>query len=594
MTSNDGIHSDGLKLMARPWPFSDFVYPVADPADPSHRASPGNDPTCIHFSGLGLFGSELLATAEALTALLRSGRLTIPDILSGTGYFTAILSAGGERLFVTDLLGLEHLYIHDGPRGQIVSNRLHALVVHLRSEEIPRKLNVDYAAMALWSKHAFFRQCHAHGLAIDGVSLVPMDSYLAVSGGRMEVRKKPVLAEAFGGVERPYEALIEEAAHQIARNVAAIRGSGLFDNVSADLSGGRDSRVVFGALVHLGVAGETPTVTRDLPGTRDLKCALRIVEAYKAPFYTGDPDGPPAFAETPEDALNQWRSYYMGMYHKMALMPWSVRGADRRTIRLTGGSGGIYRSVWSNWLSPALSEVRPEETLNVLFERLLPEYPTAHRVRAAAALSECILPLPGETAVEKLDNHYLYFRNRTHFGMRAQRIQAIGPTWSPLVAPALLLASRKLSWEQRRTGKAEFDVLDRLAPELNFFKYEGDPWPKELLASSRWKGERKLGTAADLDDVVRRWREAQTELAGSVARRRSATARAFNFADAKMLARTATAESLERLMASSEELSAILGPRFVTDTMDQFDRANEKHCLLLTSKVTSLSDLLLD
>lgn len=593
MTDSGGGHSGDLRLVARPWPFSDFVYQVADSAASPHGASPGNAPTCIHFSGLGLFGSEVLATAEGLTTLLRTGRLTIADVLSGTGYFTAILSTGDEVLFVTDLLGFEHLYVHDGPRGWTISNRLHALVEHLRAENTARKLNVNYAAMVLWSKHAFLRQCHAHGLAIEGLSLVPMDCYLVVSRGRIEYRKKPVLAEVFGGVQDSYETLIEAAADQIARSISAIRSSSLFDDVSTDLSGGRDSRVVFGALVHLGVATEVPTVTRDLPGTRDLKCALRIVETYKAPFHTGDPEAPWMFAETPEDALCQWRSYYMGMYHKMSLTPWSVRGAYRRSIRLTGSSGGIYRSVWSNWLSRSLSETAPGETLDALFERMFPQYPTQHRRGAAEALSDCILSLPGRSALEKFDNHYLYFRNRMHFGMRAQRTQVSGLTWSPLVCPALLLASRKLDWEQRRTGKAVFDVQDRLAPELNFFKYEGDPWPAEFLAGSRWKGDRKPGRTIDLDDVERRWQEAQAKLASAAASRRDKAARPFTSAEARVVARARTAESLERLMASSEELSAILGPRFIADTMDQFDRANDKHWLLLTSKITSLSDLVL-
>jgi hypothetical protein len=580
-------------VVARPWPFSDFVFDAATGTGSALRHANDDLPACLHFSGIGLFGKEVLSSAEALTERLRTGRLSVADLLSATGYFTAVLSAKGEVFILTDFLGLEHLYIYDGARGQIISNRLHALIDHLKTEKIERKLNTTYAAMALWSGHAFFRQCHAHDLAVEGVSLVPMDRYLVVANGRVELRQKSQFAEAFGGVDRSYESLIDEAAHEILNNVAAISDSGLFEVVSADLSGGRDSRIVFGALVNLGRASRTPIVTYDVPGTHDLKHALRIVAHYGAPIYADDADSLEAFVETPEHALRQWRSYHMGMYHKMALSPWSLRGAGPRSIRLTGGCGEVYRSFWSRWLSRALAQAKPDDTINAVFDRVLPDYPSAHRHSAADAFARAIMSLPGDTAIEKLDNHYLFFRNRTHFGMRAQRIQVKGISWSPLVSPSLFLASRKLPWDQRRTGKVLFDVLDRLAPELNFFKYDGDPWPEEVLAGSRWRGQRRPAAGVDRDAIELRWREAQAESARATASRRRAVGRPFKTAEAKVLARAETKAALEQIISASPELASILGPRFLPETMERFDESDQKHWLLLTSKIVSLADLAL-
>ncbi len=589
----DGFSPSLSGVLAKPWPFVDFVYDVAAGTGIDIPEIPGGNLICLHFSGLGLFGNELLSSADDLSERLRGGRLTLPDLISGTGYFTLVLLDRGELLFLTDFLGLEHLYIYDGPRGAIISNRLHATIAYLQAEKIERKLNVTYAAMALWSGHAFFRQCHAHELAVSGLSLVPVDCYLAVANGRVQTRRKPLLAEAFEGVSGSYDSLLDEAADQIMNSVAAIGDSGRFDLVYADLSGGRDSRIVFGALSRLGKIAATPIRTKDIPGSSDLKNALRIVEYYRAPIYAGDPSGPEISVEEPAYALRQWRSYYMGMYHKTSVAPWSIRGAGR-SVRLSGGCGEIYRSFWSQWLSRALAEAKPHETIDVVFERLLPDYPQAHRRAAAAAFADCILSLPGETAVEKLDNHYLFFRNRTHFGMRAREIQVTGFSWAPLVSPALLLASRKLPWDQRRTGKVLFDVLDRLAPELNHFKYDGDPWPKEFLRASRWKGPRKLGTDFDREAIEGRWRDAQAATARASATRQRVTARPFTPAGIKPLARSETAEALERIISFSPELASILGPRFAEETLALFDRSDEKHWLLLMSKIVSLSDLVLD
>jgi hypothetical protein len=60
------------------------------------------------------------------------------------------------------------------------------------------------------------------------------------------------------------------------------------------------------------------------------------------------------------------------------------------------------------------------------------------------------------------------------------------------------------------------------------------------------------------------------------------------------MARAAASDALERLLSSSPELAAILGPTFHAGMMERFDRANEKHWLILTSKMLSLSDLVLD
>ena len=89
---------------------------------------------------------------------------------------------------------------------------------------------------------------------------------------------------------------------------------------------------MFGALISLGLATDVPTVTYDVPDTRDLKCALRIIASYQAPIYSGQPERAGIFAETADDALREWRSYYMGMYHKMSA-PLLVRCAERTAGR---------------------------------------------------------------------------------------------------------------------------------------------------------------------------------------------------------------------------------------------------------------------
>lgn len=577
-------------VVPRLWPFADFLFEPDPPGSVALSPPVDGSKACFHFSGLARIGGVIVASAADLEVLLARGAATLPDLLSATGHFTAVLRIGEELLFLNDLLGLEHFYVYESAAGPIISNRLHLLVERLREKGEARRINLPFAATMLATTHAFFSQVHDHELALAGVFLVPMDRYPVMQAGRLSYRPKPVVAEAFEA-RGDYESLVDKAAEDIIASIQALRQSGLFDQFAVDLSGGRDSRVVFSAILKLGLLPVTPVDTRHVPGTTDLRNALRIGEHYGASWFAEARDAPPLFPVDAAEALAQWRSYYAGMYHRFYPLAYSTRGADLRLLRLTGACGGAFTAVWSKWVRKQLDSPTREEALAAVFVRLAPDIPAEYRPAALEAFSRTILAVPGESLGEKLDNHYLFFRDRMHFGMRAYSANQSHSTWAPLVSPFLLLASRSLPWPERRDSRVLFDVLARIVPELNFFPYEGRPVPKRFLPRhppKPWKG-------VNIAKAKERWKEVQAvRLQGLAARRRSAGS-SFSRDGLKANARAVVSDTWPRLAAAIPELEAAVGPGFFDRTLRSFDDTdNDKSWRLATSKITALADLLIE
>jgi len=575
-------------VVERPWPFADFVFDVA-----SFAAADANptDGICLHFSGFALVGAVVLSSAAELNECMARGTVTPADLLSASGYFTAVLRHGSEVWFVNDLLGLEHIYVCEHAAGAIVANRLHLLIDEMRRRSIERRVNLPFVATTLSSRHPFFSQCHDRELAISGVSLVPVDRFACVRDGRLAYRSKPILAAAFAGGDGDYEVLLDRAADEILAAVTSARRCGLFNHFAADLSGGRDSRVVFGAILRLGLLPETPILSRHVEGSRDLRCALRIVGHYGATLLGEEPDAPSIYPVDAATALLRWRSLYCGMYHNFNPSTSSARGAGMRSLRFTGACGEVYSAFWSKWAGSLLDLPTSEEALDGILGKFAPDLAPHYRGQALQAFAECLTALPGETLGEKLDNHYVFFRNRMHFGLTAFHAYDAQSPWMALVSPSLLMASRKIPWKQRRDGKVMFDVLARLAPDLNFFPYDGKPWPDTVLP----KKVGNPGKSVDVDAMKVQWDAAQVARSQVFARQRDGRGGGFTAGEMKTHARDVTTSVWTRISKELPQLTAALDSRFIDKSLRSFeDPEDDKSWRLATSKITSVADMLLE
>jgi len=101
------------------------------------------------------------------------------------------------------------------------------------------------------------------------------------------------------------------------------------------------------------------------------------------------------------------------------------------------------------------------------------------------SLNDSISTIPGATVFEKLSNHYLWFRNRFHYGISNYNAYDNAIEWSPYQSADLLKAAIGTPFDFRVKKNVMFDIADQLVPLLNFIEFDDGKWPDSLLSRSR-------------------------------------------------------------------------------------------------------------
>ena len=398
--------------------------------------------------------------------LLGPRRLRQSPSRLGSGSYTIIDLSSEVATVQPDPFGMCATYVS----RDFVTNRLHlAAIVH-------PEINVDNALSVTYNDGGFSFSLNSFGTPLRGVSLLPVGASVRVTSDRVEV------IETDFGVDdilepSEYWELIEQGAEEIVENVVAVVESGL--PVFADVTGGRDSRVVFGALVAAGLQRDVVFNTITNPATpelrEDLEIGTGLVSLYGGSY--GDRPRAVAYAEHSVDQnLQRRRSQILGTYHW--IVPTDLRPVVSvtkvPTIRMLGGGGELYRDYWGALL---FSSVDPE---SMATEDVMRDMLVRHRGKAlgsmyferyASDLVGTFMALPGSSVGHKLDAHYLNFRNRFHFGLRQSSPESMS-TINVATSRALLNASRGLPASERSTGRVLFDVTRVFDEKLAHYRYD--------------------------------------------------------------------------------------------------------------------------
>jgi hypothetical protein len=138
-------------------------------------------------------------------------------------------------------------------------------------------------------------------------------------------------------------------------------------------------------------------------------------------------------------------------------------------IRMMGGSGEMLRDYYQRFFTAVAPDAAatPDNIARIVARRI-PKY-LKHKPTITEALEETFAHIPGQTIGEKLDGHYMAFRNRYHFGPSIKRDQL---TLSPIASPSLLRAARGLPPAEKATGRVLFDVTQALCERLPYYPHD--------------------------------------------------------------------------------------------------------------------------
>lgn len=405
-------------------------------------------------SGLGILDGEFLIGPRRIKEMPTS---------FGCGGYAFVDVSSDVASVVPDPFGMHPVYAGSG----IVTNRLHLAAM------LVRDLNFGAALASTYNEGVFSFSFNTRSTPVLGVDLLGV-------GERVSIRNEIVVdsSDVVLGFDQAdpgtYEYYIERGAREIISNVEAVLDSGL--PVVCDITGGRDSRIVFGALVALGRVSEVSfnTIANNPELNSDLLIGSGLVAKYGGSYEVDETlAGYAQFRD--EDPFLKRRSQVFGSYHFVT--EGEVRTVNPiiqgYSIRMLGGGGELYRDYYQSLFSSVDQTSLSCDALieNMLYSHhgtvfgsdFLPEYLSDFK-----RTFDC---LPGETIGHKLDAHYLNFRNRFHFGARGSSGGSMLVV-NPALSKWVLRAARSLPLTEKASGRVLFDLIRAMDEELAFLPFD--------------------------------------------------------------------------------------------------------------------------
>lgn len=467
----------------------------------------------------------------------------------GAGSYTIVDLADDAAQVKPDPFGMNVTYISD----LFITNRLHLAAI------VADRIDLNAAITSLYNDGGFSFSFNAFQTPVSGVSILAAGASAIVQNGRVSVVHNNDESDYEPHSPEAYWRLIEKGAAEVVANVTAVASSGL--PVFADITGGRDSRVVFGALVAAGLQDRVVFNTIANPSTPGLKADLEIGTGLVSRYggsYSERPRAVGYAVHSVAQNIERRRSQVFGAYHW--IVPSDIRPVSTLTktptIRMLGGGGELYREYWQPLLftsADSNAASTPDEFDQLLTKHRGASLPSGLFPRYLSYLTTSLMALSGQTVGQKLDAHYLNFRNRFHFGPRQSSPQNM-MSINVATAPSLLAAYRGLPAVERASGRVLFDVIRTLDEQLAFLPFDS-PNDERIFDSTYHRPSRYQSSALTLDPAV--------ELATDVLDTRNFQRAAYPTAEVADFEKTLDQEideSIEIISSAGSPFSFLLGP----------------------------------
>ncbi len=438
-----------------------FIYPDSDEIK--------TDRIELLFSGTAISSGGMLI---GYNDIKRASGINNLDI----GQFSQV-SVGKDGVTAkTDVFGHGQVFTYSSNSYSLISNRCHLLAMIIKEIGDQLYLNKNIARTFLLGDSVLFsQQLSADECLTEGVSLMRPDKVVTLKDGNAIFYENTDFTRIFAGLHENHSIYVDEGVSQLVDICKSVIEDNRFSKVLVDLSGGKDSRMVFAAVNQVNNwRDKCRIVANHVPNSQDLEIACGLVDIFNASFNDGTPI--PKIPLTLNENTDIWRSYFFGLYHRMGAFGWSHRGENLSTVNLSGGNGEAARGFWSKIFERQISEFDLD---NVSIEDV-----AAKIVRSCfnknlmntddviEQFSSTLESMPRTHILDKLDLHYIYFRNRAHFGMRAFSSYSTQQTVFPLLSPSLVKAAWSLSPSERISKKIISETLNRMNPVWTAFAFD--------------------------------------------------------------------------------------------------------------------------
>lgn len=415
----------------------------------------------VFFQGYCFVGNDYIYGQDGALKYYSENYKEIPA--GEDGCYISVENEGAGYKFKNDYHGYKKIFYYWSEKEWAVSNSISLIVKYLRNRGVSVKPNYSQLA-AMSANGMLMQQLMTYDTIVRNIHFLPSGCTLKIGD-----KLSPVIEKN----ENKVNDLSYEQSLSLYINVWVSRMETLLISnkvkVSADLTGGVDSRVILAMLLAAKkrLNGENIYFPRLGCGSiagdlKDLEIAKLICNAFS--LELNGPTYKNSNILSSEESLASWRDLCLGIYHPIYL---PKKAANPLMIHFGGGGGGNHRQVYdkNNLFSTK------EDAIEYYSQSISPKWLSLEFEQSLYETFKYIELTTGSDNVQSLlIEHYRSFRNRLHAGRSPQ----YSVTFSPLGSSYLDVASSTLGVHQKKSAQVNYDVIASLKYELLNLPFDKD------------------------------------------------------------------------------------------------------------------------
>lgn len=415
------------------------------------------------------------------------------------GSYSYVVASGSRVEIGNDYFGTGKLYCFESETEYIISNNYHLVLLLMKDLGIAGQLDIDASVALMCKQGQIFQQSMFRKREILGTYMLPVDEKVIIKKSGWKTKKKSI-AKAINlpSLKINKDALLDRGIQEVSDNIKIVLDDVRLKNVVVDLTGGLDSRVVYGAATkfpdHKGrilINTSASRVQAEDPRS-DLSIACKLNSVTKFNYKNSINQTQTEASEAPrrgykhvQDALAEMMSLGVlsGYYY-----PYSTRGimqyysGEPNMAQLNGFYGEICCRSYVTRAYLSAGKAKPQN-VDKLVDAM------AHQKDAISARSYTLLRehmkeelnlLPGKSLLEKWELHYLFYRNRLHCETiwEKQKNDVFG--WGPLQSKSLF-RYKHMTFGKIPVIEEQLKVLEKIDPRFVLTSFDRDRDEDERL-----------------------------------------------------------------------------------------------------------------
>lgn len=446
-----------------------------------------NVPNNYFFSGVAKYKKSLIFGEKDISFFTRIGDHNI-------GNFAYMKLSRHKIQIGTDYFGTGKVYYYKEGDKYIISNNYHFMLLILKDLSIEVQLNYKLILALLCKSGQAFQQSITREREICNAFMLPIDEFIEINGNGVCFRKKEISTvfklEKKKDIKN-LDKLLAKGKKEIIENVGIVLADKRYSKVPVDLTGGLDSRIVYGALQYLkkyrhkivilsdGVDSYVNKAIDD--DNRDISLAIRLNGSLDK--YDYDEICVDRLWLDVDEAENQMVSLstLSGYYYPHSTTKMINREYSRESAL---GLNGFYGEICCRpyYTRKLLEQGKKYEDIDAFFYAIASKKGVLSGSAYNALkdkLEEELEALPGENLVEKWENHYLFYRNGLHCN-KIWEYEKRKPEWGPLQSKALF-RYKHLTFGKIAGIEEQLKVLQKMDKRLNGIPYTSESDEKERI-----------------------------------------------------------------------------------------------------------------